>query len=197
MTAGDLVVPGEVELLERALAWTCGQLARVRPEQLGAPTPCAGWDLAALLAHMEDALDAFAEAAAGFVVPVPDPRLEAHPVPRVPLLQAKASALLGAWARPTPRAVRTGSVALPTAVLVAAAALEVAVHGWDVAVALDPAPARRPALPAPLARDLLGVAGATVVAQDRPARFAPPVPPPFAASHGERLLCFLGRDPRR
>ncbi|MFW6773251.1 TIGR03086 family metal-binding protein [Nocardioides sp. CPCC 205120] len=194
MTAGDLVVPGEVELLERALAWTCGHLARVRPDRLGAPTPCVGWDLAALLAHMEDALDAFAEAAAGFVVPVPDPRSAGHPVPRVPLLQAKAAALLGAWARPTPRAVRTGSVALPTSVLVATAALEVAVHGWDVAVALDPAPP--PAMPAALARDLLGVAGATVVAQDRPARFAAPVPPPLAATPGERLLCFLGRHPQ-
>ena len=47
---------GSVGLLDRAIAYTCGQLASVEPGMLGRPTPCAGWSLGDLLAHMEDAL---------------------------------------------------------------------------------------------------------------------------------------------
>lgn len=190
MTAGDLVVPTEVALLERALAWTGGHLARVRPEHLARPTPCAGWDLAALLDHMEDGLDAFAEAAAGSVVPLRPARLPEHPVPLVPVLQAKACALLGSWARPTLPEVRTGSLALAASTLVATAALEITVHGWDVAVSVDPA---APDPPDDLARALLGVADATVTSHDRPGRFAAPRPPGEDEAYGARLLAFLGR----
>ena len=56
-----------VELLERALGYTRVVLADVAEPMLGRPTPCAGWTLGELLRHMEDALDAFAEAAAGRV----------------------------------------------------------------------------------------------------------------------------------
>ena len=79
-----------------------------------APTPCAGWTLARLLAHMEDALDAFTEAAAGHVAVTPAPPTD----DRVDALREKACALLGAWAdgatrrgrggRPRPRARAAG-----------------------------------------------------------------------------------------
>ncbi|MDR6174363.1 uncharacterized protein (TIGR03086 family) [Nocardioides zeae] len=192
MTVGDLAVPVEVALLERALAWTGGRLATVEPHHLALPTPCAGWTLEQLLAHMEDGLDAFSEAAAGFVVPLPPPRLPEHPVPLVPVLQAKACALLGSWSRPTLPAVRTGSAHLAAGTLVATAALEITVHGWDVAATVD---ARRPLPPEGLARALLPVAGAVVTPQDRPHRFGSPVPPAPTASYAARLVGFLGRRP--
>ena len=69
---------GAVELLDRSLAYTRVALADVRPELIGRPTPCAGWDLGRLLAHMEDALDAFTEAAAGRVEVAPLPPLESR-----------------------------------------------------------------------------------------------------------------------
>ena len=72
---------GAVELLERSLAYTRVLLADVRPHHLPRPTPCAGWTLGRLLAHMEDSLDAFLEAAAGRVavdsVPPTSTRVEA------------------------------------------------------------------------------------------------------------------------
>lgn len=190
-------VPAEVGLLEQALAYTGPRLGAVREDHLTLPTPCCDWDLAALLAHMEDALDAFAEAAAGFVVPLPPARLPQHPVARVPVLHAKACALLGSWARPTLPHVRTGSRWIEAPVLVATAALEITVHGWDVAAALAHAAGTGPAAPPPdaLAGPLLRVAVAGVPPRERGHRFAPAVPPPFDASYGERLLAYLGRPP--
>ncbi|WP_214321311.1 maleylpyruvate isomerase N-terminal domain-containing protein [Nonomuraea sediminis] len=54
---------GGVALLERALAYTLGSLNLVTPENLTFPTPCARWDLAALLDHMDDSLAALSECA--------------------------------------------------------------------------------------------------------------------------------------
>ena len=63
------------------------------------PTPCPAWSLGELLAHMEDALDAFTEAAAGAV----DGAVHAAPPGiRVAGPAGKACALLGAWSRAVP-----------------------------------------------------------------------------------------------
>src|SRR5690606_15992603 len=93
-----------VELLERALAHTRVALADVGPDDLGAATPCVGWTLARLLAHMEDALDAFTEAASGQVTVTPVSPAD----DRVTALRDKACALLGAWTDARPAAVAVG-----------------------------------------------------------------------------------------
>jgi uncharacterized protein (TIGR03086 family) len=51
-----------VALLERAVGYTLGSLQLVTPEALSQPTPCRGWDLRALLRHMDDSLAALQEA---------------------------------------------------------------------------------------------------------------------------------------
>ena len=56
-----------VELLDRALGYTRACLAEVTAPTCRRRTPCDGWDLGQLLAHMEDALDAFTEGARGEV----------------------------------------------------------------------------------------------------------------------------------
>jgi uncharacterized protein (TIGR03086 family) len=181
---------GAVELLDRSLAYTRVQLADVRPDLLDRPTPCRGWDLAALLAHMEDGLDAFSEAAAG--------RVEVDPVPatstRVEALREKACALLGAWtaARPVaPTAVEVGDAGLDAPLLVATAALEITVHGWDVGQATG----RHAPIPEELARGLLGIAEHVIGPGDRGPRFATPRPVPRDASGGDHLLAWTGRAP--
>lgn len=191
--SGDAIsIVPEVDLLERSLGWTCAHLARVRPDDLTRATPCSTWNLADLLAHMEDGLDAFSEGAAGFVTPVASPRIAQHPVPRIPVLQAKATALLASWIRPAVPLVRTGSALLPARVLVATAALEIAVHGWDVAVATASTRDPLPRLTGALAYALLPIAEATVAAADRPQRFGPPRSA-RSEDPGDRLLAFLGR----
>ena len=75
--------------------------------------------------------------------------------------------------------------------MAAAGAVEVAVHGWDVARSAG----RGRPLPAELAAELLALAPLLVSAADRPARFADPVAVSARATAGERLVAYLGRRP--
>ncbi|MBB6628046.1 TIGR03086 family protein [Nocardioides sp. KIGAM211] len=179
---------GAVELLDRALGYTRVVLADVTDHHLDLPTPCAGWSLDDLLAHMEDALDAFAEAAEGLVeVDRPGP---AHA--RTDVLQQKACALLGAWTRAAPVAragVRVGDLDLAAPLLVATAALEITVHGWDVGQSTG----RDAPIPDDLARMLLAVARTVVDPSDRGRRFDSPRPTAVGTSYDVQLLAFLGR----
>ena len=181
-----------VELLDRSLAYTRVMLADVRPEQLGRATPCVGWELGRLLAHMEDGLDAFTEAAAG--------RVEVDPVPetttRVDALREKACALLGAWSAPRPVSgrsdrVEVGGVGLDAPLLVATAALEITVHGWDVGQTTG----RRTPVPRDLAQGLLAIAHHVIGPHDRGPRFAGPRPTGHDAPADVQLLAWTGRVP--
>lgn len=183
----SLALDGAVELLERALGYTRVALQGVDESSTGtmaAPTPCARWDLVHLLAHLDDALDAFTDAAAGLVV--------LHPVPEqttpVEALREKAGALLGAWLGAAPRRVSVGDAGMPAPLLVAAAALEIAVHGWDVAQATG----QDHPVPGDLAARLLGPARRLVGPADRVSRFGPPHETPGCAPDVQ-LLAYLGR----
>lgn len=177
---------GAVELLDRSLAYTRGTLAGVRPDLLDRPTPCSAWRLGQLLAHMEDSLDAFLEAAAGEVALRPVARAES----RVDSLREKACALLATWAEAAPTWVGIGDAGLQTPLLVAAAALEITVHGWDVGQATG---AGTP-VPAGLASALIGIAPRLVPARARGPFFAIPAPTCADAPASTRLLGYLGRD---
>jgi uncharacterized protein (TIGR03086 family) len=186
------LAPGRaLDLLDRALAYTRGSLHTAAHTDLCSPTPCAAWDLRALLEHLDDSLAAFTEAAAGRVRPAP----AAAGLPDDLLLVAvsqRLSAALGAWSGRSSRAdvVLEPDAALTAEVVASVGALEIAVHGWDVARACR---ADRP-LPERLAADLHPVALAAVADADRPDRFAAPVPC-GCPSASARLLSFLGRSP--
>jgi uncharacterized protein (TIGR03086 family) len=176
-------------LLERAIGYTrtsLGLLPRAAPD---APTPCSAWDLTALLRHMDDSLAAFTEAAeTGYVAPSgpaePDPALLAAS------LRDRACRLLGAWTHEPGRPhVSVAGQGMSTTLLAATGALEIVVHGWDVARACG---VDRP-LPGELAQSLLAVAPTVVHPSDRPRRFAPPLAVPARASASDALLAFLGR----
>lgn len=175
---------GAVELLERALGYTRVALADVGPGNLEAPTPCSGWTLARLLVHMEDALDAFTEAAAGQVRVEP----AAPTDDRVDALREKACALLGAWTQARPASVAVGDRRLDAPLLVATAALEITVHGWDVAQATG----RCTPIPDDLARGLHPIAARIVQPADRGSRFGP-ARRPATTSQTDALLAYLGR----
>ena len=186
---GSAALHGAVELLDRSLSYTRVMLAEVRPDQLDRPTPCAGWTLGQLLAHMEDALDAFTEAASG--------RVEVAPVPptdtRIEALREKACALLGAWsaARLAPEEVEVGDLGLEAPLLVATAALEITVHGWDVGQATG----RQTRIPEDLAAGLLPIAQQVIDPADRGPRFARPRSVGADATPDVRLLSWTGRVP--
>jgi uncharacterized protein (TIGR03086 family) len=193
-------LPGP-ELLGRAVDYTRGSLLLVAGTALDARTPCDRWDLHALLRHMVDSLAAFTEAAEiGYVDLVPvraDPGT--HPIEEpapelveglVEALKQRACALLSAWTHhPGPVPVAVADRELGSDLVAAAGALEIAVHGWDVAQACG---ADRP-LPPGLALELLDVLPLLVHDADRPARFAEPVDVPVHARPSTRLLAALGR----
>lgn len=176
-----------IELLDRALGYTRGILADVDQDApaLTRRTPCREWDLGQLLAHMEDGLDAFAEGAGGAVSL--EPRIPT--VGRTEALRQKACALLGTWSRERPELVTIGDQSAPTAVVAMAAALEITVHGWDVAQAIG----RAAPIPDDLAASLLPVADALVSPHDRGPLFAPVVAAREDGPPEEHLLGFLGR----
>jgi uncharacterized protein (TIGR03086 family) len=80
---------------------------------------------------------------------------------------------------------------VPPGVVAATGAVELTVHGWDIArtVGVD-----RPIPPA-LAEEILDLVSLFVSPADRPGRFAPPVRIAATARPGDRLVAFLGRDP--
>lgn len=180
-----------VALLERAIDYTRGSLHLVTPAALTHPTPCRGWDLQALLTHMNDSLSALHEA-----VDIGHVALDTGPAgcsPRAPaptgtgrLCNAATSAAAGSSAE-----VSVAGLPLTAGTVTGAGAVEIAVHGWDVARACA---GGRP-IPVPLADELLALAPLLVSDADRPVRFAPPVEVSPPAGPADRLVAFLGRDP--
>src|SRR5689334_74975 len=167
---------GGVALLERAVNYTLGSLHLVTPADLARPTPCRAWNLRALLVHTGDSMRALTEAvgtgSVAVEVPVED---AADPIVGV---RDAARELLGAWSAGTgPSTISIAGCQLTAGIVTGTGAIEVAVHGWDIARALG----RDRPLPAGLAEELADLSPFFVVDADRPARFAAPVAvPPLA-----------------
>ncbi len=188
----------DVALLERAMGYTLGSLVLVTPDAMANPTPCSAWDLRALLLHMNESLLTLHEAvsmgrvdlvaAAGPDADYGDP--ERDPVAS---LRNRACQMIGSWAAGAaePRQIAIADRELAAGLVAATGALEVAVHGWDVAMACRQ---ERPVPPA-LADELLVLGSLLVGPEDRPTRFADPVPLPARASASDRLVALLGRRP--
>jgi len=186
---------GGFALLERAMGYTLGSLQLVTPGLMAAPTPCAAWSLRSLLLHMNDSLQTMHEAiASGHLEldavasadlgdPVADP---------VGTLRARACRMIGAWAENDgPTRITVADSGLPAGLVAATGAVEVAVHGWDVAVSCG---GDRP-LPPSLAADLLPLVLLVVDDSDRPHRFAAPPDVRPDATASDHLLAHLGRRP--
>jgi uncharacterized protein (TIGR03086 family) len=184
--------PRSVAVLDSAVTWThsCLQLARTSP--LSLPTPCHDWDLGRLLRHMDESLLAIGEAAELGHVAVDTQPVERDSGQLVDRIVQRACRTRAAWLqRLTSAPVGIGDLALGRDTIVLVGALEIAVHGWDVARATGEG--RR--LPEDLAVRLYDVALAVVTPDERGRRFAPVVPVPASATASERLLAHLGRDP--
>jgi uncharacterized protein (TIGR03086 family) len=186
-TAADLA-SGE-RLLGQAVAYALEHVAAITPDLLARPTPCRGWDLRMLLWHCCESLAALREGlAAGWVglFPADYGCGAADPVTTY---TGSALRLLDCLASPARPDVRIGGLTLPRGTLAAAGALEIAVHGWDMAQACG---ARRP-VPAFLAGELLTLAPMLVPVAAREPLFGDPVCVDRDASPGEQLTAFLGR----
>jgi uncharacterized protein (TIGR03086 family) len=191
------VLPDQVGLLERAIGYAMGSVAAVTPRSLSHPTPCADWDLRALLHHVNDSLAALYEAAdTGRIGP--DPAADDGDGLAADLaatFRDRARRLLGAWtsAGRHHRVIDIVDRPLLANLVAGAGAIELAVHGWDISRACGQ---RRPIPPA-LAGELLTICPLLVTQATRHPQFAAPVAVSPLASASDRLVAFLGRRPER
>jgi uncharacterized protein (TIGR03086 family) len=201
------VPPGAMALLAGAVSYALSVCGLVTPGELALPTPCAEWDMGMLLAHLSASMaDLEAAISTGQLdldsLPPPPQDQAGQPVE---LIRDRAAGLLCAvYGHAGPeRFVTVGGLPLPAGLVACTGAVEIAVHGWDVAAARgragcgrgDPESPKTPVAPIPaaLATRMLRVCPLLVVGQE--GLFALPVEVPAQASPGDRLVGYLGRDP--
>ena len=193
-----------IRLHQRSVAGLRPVLDRIAPADFDRPTPCAGWDLRALLEHMTGQDHGFAAAARaahdGGEVAVADfaPRpLGPSPARTVAagLDEVVAAFATGADA---PVLLPEFGVRLPLPVVARMHLIDTLVHGWDVAAALSV----QDGYVAQLDADV--VAAALTMSEQIPddesreapgAAFGHAVPAPDGADPWTRVLTLLGRDP--
>jgi uncharacterized protein (TIGR03086 family) len=192
-----------IAAFRRALRYALVAAGTVTPELMPRPTPCRGWDLRMLLLHTTDSLAALAEglndgrvlldAEAGDAWAADAWAADADTCSADAgvLFRRQARRLLASSARAdlADGVITVGGCPMAAAVLVTAGALEIAVHGWDIAQACG---SREP-IPAPLAAGLLRAAPLLITDADRRRLFDPPVRVTAAAGPSDRLTAFLGR----
>jgi uncharacterized protein (TIGR03086 family) len=182
---------------ELAVHATVTLVARATTEDLDRATPCAGWDLKALLAHMTAQHRGFAAAATGNGADPAVWRLHDKPL----LGYAEAAALVvSAFAAP---GVAERDFLLPEvagdrpirgATAIGFHLVDYVVHGWDVARALDlpfELPAEVLEVTLPIARAVPGGDRRLVPG----AAFAPALPLPAGADPLTEIITLLGRSP--
>jgi uncharacterized protein (TIGR03086 family) len=188
----NIPLPGdpvdEFASAEQALVVVHHVVDTIGPDDLHRPTPCRCWDIQALADHLIDTI-ARLGAAAGIQATV------AYGVSIDQRIQEVAQPILTGWRRRgLTDDVGFNGRTLPAHLALGILCLELVVHGWDFAVALD-----RPLdVSDAHAAHVLGLAQQTLNAQSRAtAGFDPPVPVPAGAGALDQLIAFTGRDPLR
>ncbi|SEC12598.1 TIGR03086 family protein [Streptomyces sp. 2224.1] len=180
-------------LLEAAAHAALPVLRGVRDDQLALPTPCAEYDLRALLNHLFHVVVAFQTLAAKKDVDfstTPD-RLGEYGARWPDRFADETARLVEAWAAPGAEDGLTGGMNLPARTVGAMVLLDLTVHAWDAA--------RATGLPyAPAAGCVAELR--TLVARMAPTArkmnvFGDPFPVPSGASALDVLLAETGRDP--
>jgi uncharacterized protein (TIGR03086 family) len=195
-------------LLRAAVSYALTGAAQAAPPLLAGPTPCADWDLRALLDHLSDSMGVLREAmttatvvpgpAAGADVtgspdgPARDRGITARADP-VARLRHQAVTLLDVCltADTGDRLVTVGDRMLTARLVAVTGSLEIAVHGWDIHAACGMG---RP-VPSRLASVLLPIAPLLIRSGSRDGLFGPPVQLAGLACPGDQLIAFLGRLP--
>ena len=161
------------------------------------PTPCAEWNAAQVLRHAAGDQLAYAATITGGGGPAENPFAPAPDAPGQPSefagtalrAAARAFATVSPAAEQVPVPLPTGP--LPASLAVGAAALDAAVHAWDIAVATG----QESPLTSELAAALLPVARA-IVEPLRGFAYAPALAPQPGDDAVAALLRYLGRDPQ-
>ncbi|SHN21563.1 TIGR03086 family metal-binding protein [Actinacidiphila paucisporea] len=177
-----------------AVRLSAGLVRQTTVADLARDTPCAGWDLADLLAHMTAQHHGFAAAARGSggdlaawaPAPAADP-IAAYAAAADDVIAAFADVTDGG--RPFALPEFATDRGFPAAQAIGFHFLDYVVHAWDVATALG--------VPFTPDADLLDAALPLALAvPPTTTAFAPPLPTPPAADPLARILTKLGRAVR-
>ena len=190
-----------VEPLRRAFASTRTVLVQVQAGQLAAPTPCASWDVQALIEHFIGSAGWAATAIGGPEAADPeaaDPEAADQGFAVGDFVAAYDQGIKGALAAFGTEGALEKAVTLPWGEFSGAALMWLAVndqfvHGWDLARAIG----HDTDLDSGLADELLVRGQAWITdayrGPDGTGLFGPSVKAPTRASSADRLAAFLGR----
>ncbi len=180
---------GATGLLVGAISYALGACAPIGPGELGLPTPCADWDLAALLGHLGDSMADLETVIRTGRLDLDRPPGHAGGDPVEALRDRAAQLVCASYGYTGPeRFVTVGGLPMPAGLVACTGAVEIAVHGWDVSAARG-----GPPIPAALATRMLRICPLLVAGRE--GLFAVPVEVPTQASPGDRLVGYLGRRP--
>ena len=184
------------EIHRRAMAQTESIVAGVGPGQLGLPTPCAEYDVHALLSHMVGGLNRVAIAGEGGDALARPARADDVPDDGwLAAYRAAADRAAAAWADDAKldALVELPWGKVPGRIAVAGYTQEILTHGWDLARATGQPTERDPEL----ASWALAGARRILPAEARGAGvpFGPVVAVPPGAGPYAQLAAWLGRQP--
>lgn len=185
------------EVLTAALAALQDVADGVAPDQFDHPTPCGDWTVGQVLLHAAGDQHAWAATVGSAAMPSYNPFEPPREIEGgfVHAVQGAAEVAAETWERldRTEASVPTPLPPVPTLapeMAAGAAALDAAIHAWDVAVATS----QRSPLTVELARRLRPAAEETA----EPLRgfaYGPPLAPAAEDDDAAALLRYLGRDP--
>jgi uncharacterized protein (TIGR03086 family) len=179
--------------LDRACQSNLGVLEKVTPQDLDAPTPCASWDVRALVNHFIGTARFWAAMMTGSDEPAAEDYAAGDLVAAYKASIGVATTAFEADGAMEKR-VQLPFGEFPGAVVLGMAALDQFTHGWDLARALGlPTTDLDPAL----AGELLNQARRSIPdafrGPDGQAPFGPAVAAPAGAGPADQLAAFLGR----
>lgn len=182
------------EVLEEAHRALRSVVAGVEADGWQAPTPCAEWNATQVLQHAAGDQLGYAAKLTGGPGPAYDPfapsgTLDGSPEDLLgPALAAAAEAFAGVDPTDPEVPVPLPPFTVPAETAVGAAALDAAVHAWDIAVATNQ--------PSPLTPELATALRPTAEVLADPLRgfaYGPPIEPAPATDPATSLLNYLGR----
>jgi len=188
----------EREMFDRAIASAAATVKGVEAGQFDLPTPCTQWSVRDLLNHIVGSLWFHHQLISGTPVPhpapaggLPDADLVGHD-PSAAFAEAATAALASAAADGAmAAAVETPLGPMPGAVLTRFIALDMVVHGRDLAVATG----QSYEVPGDLAAAVLAFAQMAITDQTRGTYIAPAIDVAAGASDFDKLVGHMGRRP--
>jgi uncharacterized protein (TIGR03086 family) len=183
-------------ILDRAHTALRDATAALSAADVGRATPCVEWNVTQVLQHAAGDQLAYVSAITGEGGPTDNPFAPSGLLAGTPaeLVEPSLTASAAAFATVDPAGTTPTPLphgALPAATAAGAAALDAAVHAWDIAIATgQPSP-----LDAGLAAQLLPVARSIVEPLRQYGAYAPALESRDDDDAAAELLRYLGRDP--